>query len=84
MLIGACWTATGYAAECDEFVSLVEPAKASYQKEHRIYPVPDAIKWNTDWRAIVQVMRGRLAETIVNHPAQHSRGALGQEMMPLD
>jgi hypothetical protein len=43
-LISSCWTATGYAAECDEFVSLVAPAKTAYQKEHRIYPVPDAIK----------------------------------------
>ena len=144
-LISSCWTAAGHAAECDEFVSLVAPAKTSYQKEHRIYPVPDAIKalaqrymprlwvhpqsWhpisfedyldrsrlirksdghvlrvrpsihslsaldfanqratylkseeitpfiddlrNTDWRAIVYVMRGRLADAILNHPVQH-------------
>jgi hypothetical protein len=44
LLIGACWNAVGYAAECDEFVSLVATAKTSYQKKHRIYPVPDAIK----------------------------------------
>ena len=28
------------AADCDEFVSWVAPAKNSYQKTHRIYPVP--------------------------------------------
>ena len=39
---------------------------------------------NTDWRAIVQVMRGHLAEAILNHPVQHSRQALGPEMLPLN
>jgi hypothetical protein len=42
-LICSCWTAAGHTAECDEFVSLVATAKTSYQKEHRIYPVSDAI-----------------------------------------
>ena len=43
-LIGFCWTTTSHAVECDEFVSWVAPAKTSYQKEHRIFPVPDTIK----------------------------------------
>jgi hypothetical protein len=43
-LIVSCWNIAGHAAECDEFVSMVATAKTSYQKEHRIYPVPDAIK----------------------------------------
>ena len=32
------------AADCDEFVSWVAPAKNSYQKTHRIYPVPKIYK----------------------------------------
>jgi hypothetical protein len=42
--MGSCLATTSPAVECDEFVSLVAPAKSSYQKEHRIYPVPAAIK----------------------------------------
>jgi hypothetical protein len=32
------------AAECDEFVTLVKPAKDAYMKEHRIYPIPEYVK----------------------------------------
>ena len=32
------------AADCDEFVSWVAPAKNTYQKTHRIYPVPETYK----------------------------------------
>jgi hypothetical protein len=32
------------AADCDEFVSWVAPAKNAYQKTHRIYPVPGIYK----------------------------------------
>jgi hypothetical protein len=73
-LISSSGSAAGHAAECDEFVSLVAPAKTSYQNDLR----------NTDWRAIVQVMRGRLADAILNHPVRHSQGALGPEMLPLN
>jgi hypothetical protein len=31
----------GSAADCDEFVSWVAPAKNAYQKTHRIHPVPE-------------------------------------------
>ena len=47
------------AADCDEFVSWVAPAKNAYQKTHRIYPVPD-------WKAMVSFMRKRLASAISN------------------
>ena len=42
--MGSWLTTASPAVECDEFVSLVAPAKRYYQKEHRIYPVPAAIK----------------------------------------
>jgi len=48
-----------------------------------ITPFIDDLR-NTDWRAIVQVMRGRLADAILNHPVQHSQGALVSEMLPLN
>jgi hypothetical protein len=32
------------AADCDEFVTLVKPAKDAYMKEHRIYPIPQSVK----------------------------------------
>jgi hypothetical protein len=32
------------AAGCDEFVTLVKPAKDAYMKQHRIYPVPESAK----------------------------------------
>lgn len=32
------------AADCDEFVSWVAPAKNAYQKAHRIHPVPEIYK----------------------------------------
>ena len=32
------------AADCDEFVTLVKPAKDAYMKAHRIYPIPQAVK----------------------------------------
>ena len=35
---------TGLAAECDEFVAWVAPAKNAFFKKHRIYPVPDRIQ----------------------------------------
>ncbi len=34
----------GSAADCDEFVSWVAPAKNAYQKTHRIHPVPEIYK----------------------------------------
>ena len=34
----------GSAADCDEFVSWVAPAKNAYQKTHRIHPVPESYK----------------------------------------
>ncbi len=36
--------ATCSAADCDEFVSWVAPAKNAYQKTHRIYPVAEIYK----------------------------------------
>jgi hypothetical protein len=48
-----------------------------------ITPFIDDLR-NTDWRKIVQVMRGRLADAISNHPVQSSQGALGPEMLPLN
>ena len=36
--------ATCSAANCDEFISWVTPAKNAYQKPHRIYPVPEIYK----------------------------------------
>ena len=36
--------AIGSAADCDEFVSWVAPAKNAYQKAHRIHPVPERYK----------------------------------------
>jgi hypothetical protein len=35
--------ATTRAADCDEFVTLVKPAKDAYMKGHRIYPIPESI-----------------------------------------
>ena len=70
------------------YISLVNFAAMGYWQSgdlellKEITPFIDDI-WHTDWQAIVQVMRGRLAETILNHPAQHSRGALSPEMSPL-
>jgi len=32
------------AADCDEFVTLVKPAKDAYMQKHRIYPIPADIK----------------------------------------
>jgi hypothetical protein len=32
------------AADCDEFVTLVKPAKDAFIKEHRIYPIPQSAK----------------------------------------
>ncbi len=34
----------GLAAECDEFVTWVAPAKNAFFKKHRIYPLPDQIQ----------------------------------------
>ncbi len=36
--------AIAQAAGCDEFVTLVRPAKDAYMKQHRIYPVPASDK----------------------------------------
>jgi hypothetical protein len=33
-----------HAADCDEFVTLVKPAKDAFIKEHRIYPIPQSAK----------------------------------------
>ncbi|UCF94186.1 MAG: hypothetical protein JSW39_08515 [Desulfobacterales bacterium] len=45
VLFFACTSCvSGFAAECDEFVAWVAPAKDAYQKEHRIYPVPENIQ----------------------------------------
>lgn len=41
-LISLC--RTGLAAECDEFVTWVTPAKNAFFKKHRIYPIPDQIQ----------------------------------------
>jgi hypothetical protein len=40
ILIFAFTGTTGSAADCDEFVSWVAPAKNAYQRTHRIYPAP--------------------------------------------
>ena len=32
------------SAKCDRFVGWVKPAKDAYQRNHRIYPVPDHLK----------------------------------------
>ena len=37
-----------HAAECDEFISLVKPAKDAYIKAHRIYPIPAPVKATVD------------------------------------
>ena len=34
----------GHAADCDEFVTLVKPAKDAYMQKHRIYPIPEATR----------------------------------------
>ncbi len=41
-LISLC--RTGLAAECDEFVAWVAPAKNAFFKKHRIHPVPEQIR----------------------------------------
>jgi hypothetical protein len=33
-----------HAADCDEFVSLVKPAKDAYMQAHRIHPIPESTK----------------------------------------
>ena len=38
------WITPCPAAECDEFVSRVAPAKDAYQKTHRIFPIPAVVK----------------------------------------
>jgi hypothetical protein len=43
-LFFAVTVTTCSAADCDEFVSWVAPAKYAYQKTHRIYPVPEIYK----------------------------------------
>lgn len=32
------------AGDCDEFVTLVKPAKDAYMQKHRIYPIPQSVK----------------------------------------
>jgi hypothetical protein len=32
------------ADDCDEFVTLVKPAKDAYMQKHRIYPIPESVK----------------------------------------
>jgi hypothetical protein len=44
LLIFVVTGSTCSAADCDEFVSWVAPAKNAYQKTHRIYPVPEIYK----------------------------------------
>ena len=44
LLFFAVTGTTCSAADCDEFVSWVAPAKNAYQKTHRIYPVPAIYK----------------------------------------
>jgi hypothetical protein len=71
------------------YISLVNFAAMGYWQAgdlellKEITPFIDDLR-NTDWRAIVQVMRGRLADAILNHPVRHSQGALGPEMLPLN